>query len=280
MQNSSQLKVGVFVDHSNIIWNGGQRMRYDVLRQYAEMKGHVIRLATYLSHDPERAKTDRDYADRTQNFQDALRDMGWQVVTKQIKWYQDPEVPGKRIAKANSDLDQAVDMITQSKNLDLILLVTGDGDFVRLVQHLRNSGLRIEVIAFQNVSLDLRREADSFTCGYLIPELIPTNRRPSSEDPEAPVWGEPGSTVRGWCYWHNTNYGFLNFLTRIDESAWMTDPRTPGSPYKSCFFHDSNLPAEVNPELLPSRRYILEYTLQAQEGDRLSATDIRLVSKL
>ena len=56
------------------------------------------------------------------------------------------DVNGERYGKANADLDMAVDMLLQSERLDRVMLVSGDGDFVRVVQALQNRGLRIEVI--------------------------------------------------------------------------------------------------------------------------------------
>jgi len=54
-QHSSQLKVGVYIDVSNIVMNGGFGMRYEVLRKFA-CRGNAepMRLNAYVSYDPER----------------------------------------------------------------------------------------------------------------------------------------------------------------------------------------------------------------------------------
>ena len=54
----SHAKVGVYVDDANIYRNGGQRMQYDVLREFA-CRDHAepLRLNVYLSYDEERAET-------------------------------------------------------------------------------------------------------------------------------------------------------------------------------------------------------------------------------
>jgi uncharacterized LabA/DUF88 family protein len=262
-------KVGVFVDVSNIYANGGAKMRYDVLRQVAMSRGTIQRLNAYLSYDAERAKTDREYADRALGFQDVLRDIGFHTEVQEVKWYYDPDTD-RRIGKANADMAMAVDLILQARNLDLAILVTGDGDFIKPMQAARDMGCRVEVISFDNTSSALRREADSFLSGYMVPELVPTNRRDTP-------WGTPGSTVRGYCYFHllEEGYGFLNFLGAISALTWLVDARHPDSPYKSVFFHDSNLPPEVNPRHLPSRRIVLEFELR--QGDKgLIAENLRL----
>jgi len=62
------IKVGVYVDGENVRRNGGFRMRYDVLREFATRDGaEPLRLNTYLAYDPKRADTDYDYLKREQN---------------------------------------------------------------------------------------------------------------------------------------------------------------------------------------------------------------------
>ncbi len=262
-------RVGVFVDVSNIYLNGGQRMRFDVLRHYAEAYGTVQRLNAYVSFDADRARNDREYNDRTTRFHDVLRDFGYHVTIREVQWYYDPN-SRRRYGKANADMDMAIDLINQSAKLDLVILVTGDGDFVRPMEHVRDKGCRIEVIAFENISTMLRKEADTFTSGYLIPELISTNRR---DNP----WGEVGSTVRGFCYYHqeDESFGFLAYLEKISPFSWISDPRLPDSPYKAVFFHDSALPDTIAPKDLPSRRIVFEF--EVEQGERgLIAENLRM----
>jgi uncharacterized LabA/DUF88 family protein len=274
----SHLKVGVYVDGANIAMNGGYGMRYDVLREFATRDGaEVMRLNAYLSYDPKRADTDDQYRKGQHNFHSSLRDMGFKVIEKIVRWYTD-EATGTSVPKANVDLDMAVDLLLQSQNLDRVILATGDGDFVRVVGALQNKGCRVEVMAFKNVSRNLRREADLFFSGYLIPNLIPTAQRDHARD-QIP-WGEVGSRVRGVCYSHSDKgFGFFRFLKSISPGLWITDTRNQESPYDSAFFHDSVLPEELNPMLLPSRNLIFEFELREapDEGTNFQAGDIRVV---
>lgn len=270
--SSSPNKVGVFVDVSNVYLNGGQKLRYDVLRQYAQLQGTIQHLNAYAAFDADRARTDREYGDRTLDFYDVLRDLGYHTDVQDVKWYQEPE-SDRRYGKANSDMTMAVDMILQSKNLDLVILVTGDGDFVKPVKAVRDMGCRVELLAFENISQNLRKEVDSYTSGYLLPELLPTNRK---ENP----WGTPGSTVRGLCYYHQTdeNFGFMAFLDKLSPFNWLTDPRHPDSPYRAVFFHDTTLPDGVNPRSLPSRRMVFEFEI-GQTDRGLVANNMRLAGR-
>ncbi|MBI5286460.1 MAG: NYN domain-containing protein [Deltaproteobacteria bacterium] len=269
----SSSKVGVYVDAVNIQRNGGYGMRYDILREFAcRDNGEPVRLNVYVAFDEERAQTDVDYKERTLDFYSALRDIGFKAIEKPVRWYTDES--GIRFGKANADLDMAVDALLQSENLDRVLLVTGDGDFVQVVRALQNKGCRVEVVAFQNISLDLRREADMFISGYLIPNLLPV----SSSGENKKAWGEVGSRVRGTCYNYNhtKKFGFMRFLNRIGPGLWITDARREDSPFKTVFAHETNFLGPINFNQLPSREFIFEFDLsQGEKG--LQATNTSLI---
>lgn len=271
----ASLSVGVFVDVANLARNGGYGMRYDVLREFAcRGDAEPVRLNAYVSYDAERAETDYLYRDGQYRFYSTLRDLGYKVIQKNVRWYTDEN--GNRFGKANADLDLAVDALLQSENLDRVLLGTGDGDFVQVVRALQNKGCRVEVVAFDNVSAELRREADLWLSGYLIPNLLPMQSSRSLLP-----WGEPGSRVRGVCYAHTgKGYGFLRYLSVIGPELWKTDSRQPGSPYASVFCHDSQWPPEVSINDLPSRNLIFEFDLVRAENreNSLQAANVQLVS--
>ena len=253
--------IGVYVDVANMMRNGGYGMQYDVLREFAcRDGGQALRLNAYVSYDTERGREDRAYRDKTFNYFSVLREFGYKVIQKEVKWYKDEE--GNRYSKANSDLDMAVDVLLQSENLDYVLLATGDGDFTQVVRALQNKGCRVEVIAFENISSELRREADMFLNGHLIPNLV---YRGGQER-----WGRIGSRVRGYCYHHDDHkgFGFMRYLTAIGPNQWITDTRNPESPYRTAFFHDSQLPEGFNTLDLPSRQIVFEFALSDSGPDR------------
>lgn len=277
--NKSTARVGVYVDSANINRNGGYGMGYEILREFAcRDQAEAMRLNAYVSYDAEKARRDSYYFNRTNSFYSVLRDFGYKVIQKEVKWFTDED--GNRVAKANADLDLAVDALLQSEKLDRVLLATGDGDFVQVVRALQNKGCRVEVVAFKNVSAELRREADLFLNGYLIPNLLPIDR-----DDEENIWGETDHRVRGICYYHKNDFGFMRYLKRIDPNLWLTDAKHPDSPYGTAWFHDSSLPVNSNGNAisneLPSRRYIFEFKLTKAEQDKgLRAVDIQIVAEL
>ncbi len=275
----ANLKVGVFVDVAYLYRNGGRGLRYDILREFSSRDdGELLRMNAYVSYDADRAGQDEEYREGVNKFYSTLRDYGFKVIKKLVKWYVDDT--GNRYGKANADLDLGVDALLQSENLDRVLIATGDGDFIQVVQALQNKGCRVEVVALDNVSADLRHEVDMFMSGYLIPNLIPSR---SESARSGPAWGELGSRVRGTCYWYNREqgYGFLRFMHKIAAGVWLIDTRHPNSPYKTVYFHDSHLAENIPLNMLPSRELILEFELAKsvrQEG--WQAVDIEVVTRL
>lgn len=268
------MNIGVYVDVANLAMNGGFRMRYEVLRSFACRGGaEAVRLNAYVSFDAERAEADEGYKTRQYRFHSALRDVGYKVIQKEIKWYTDEN--GTRIAKANVDLDLAVDALLQSTSLDRVIFATGDGDFVQVVRALQNTGCRVEVVAFDNVSADLRREADLYMSGYLIPGLVPISRNDSFEK-----WGRIGGCARGVFYFHDAekNFGWIRYLNTVDAELWRTDSRDAGSPYTSIFCHDSELQETVNPATLPSRNILFEFRIaEGLKTDKAQAIEVQAI---
>jgi uncharacterized LabA/DUF88 family protein len=262
-------RVGVYVDVSNIAYNGGYGMHYDVLREFAcRNHGIAYRLNVYVAYDEEKAKHDPDYRRKTLNFHMVLRDFGYKVIVKKVMRYRDEEQSDIIYTKANADIDMAVDALIQSERLDYVLLVTGDGDFVQVVRALQSKGCRVEVLAFENVSKALRDEADVFTSGYLVPNLLPALY--PDIDSVNYAWGEAGSRVRGVCYAFNQEkgFGFFRYLKDITGSMWVMDSRRDDSAYESIFVHRSQVPDDVDLFTLPNRDQIFEFKIIDHEKGR------------
>jgi len=255
---SSKIRVGVYVDVSNIAQNGGFGMHYEVLREFAcRNNGIAVRLNAYVAFDEEMAKKNPEYRKKSESFHSILRDFGYKVIVKKVKWFIDEQ--GNRYGKANADLEMAVDALMQSERLDYVLLVTGDGDFLQVVRALQNKGCRVEALAFSHVSYDLRNEVDLFTSGFLVPELLPFDNPNDS-------WEK---IVRGICYSfnHDKGFGFMRFLKNISGGLWKTDSRKEDSPYGTAFIHSTRIPDNVDVSSLPNREQIFEFEIRSgKEG--------------
>jgi len=271
---STSLRTGVFVDVENVNCNGGRAMSYAVLADFARRDGgEALRMNAYLAFDEDRARDDTGYRERAMRYHFALRASGFKVIEKKVRWYRTEE--GKMVSKANSDLDLGVDMLLQSNKLDRVILLSGDGDFVQVVRAVQNLGCRVELVAFQNVSYDLRRECDFFLSGYLVPNLV-------SVPGKAPAWGQEASRVRGTCYYFNPEkgFGFFRCLIGVDN-LHLTEAGQAGCPYKEVFFHRSCFIADVDVTALPSRDIVFEFTLApeaSRDGCKWAAADIAPVS--
>jgi uncharacterized protein (TIGR00288 family) len=65
--------------------------------------------------------------------------------------------------KADWDVGITIDAVKTAPGVDAIVLVSGDGDFIQLVEYLKNQGKRVEVMAFgKSTSSRLREIADEF----------------------------------------------------------------------------------------------------------------------
>jgi len=100
-----------------------------------------------------------------QNFFDALTKIGIEIKSKDLQIF-----PGG-MKKADWDVGIAIDALELSKRTDAVVLISGDGDFVPLVNYLKMNGAQVEVAAFgQSTSSRLIQAADEFTDLGLEPE--------------------------------------------------------------------------------------------------------------
>jgi uncharacterized LabA/DUF88 family protein len=102
---------------------------------------------------------------------------GFTVVTKPAKEFEDGE--GRRRFKRNMGIELVVDAMELARQLDEIVLFSGDGDFRALVQALKRQGVRVTVVSTMAsqppiIADDLRRQADVFID---LTELQPKIRR-------------------------------------------------------------------------------------------------------
>ena len=66
--------------------------------------------------------------------------------------------------KADWDVGMALDAVRTSEIVDALVIVSGDGDFLPLVEYLKGLGRRVEIMAFDRTSSQkLKEAADDFT---------------------------------------------------------------------------------------------------------------------
>ena len=90
-------------------------------------------------------------------FFEALEKVGIEIKTKDLQIF----YGGAK--KADWDVGLAIDAIKLSSKVDSIVLATGDGDFIPLVEFLKCQGCQVEVITFgRSASQKLRESVDDF----------------------------------------------------------------------------------------------------------------------
>lgn len=146
-------RVGVFVDVQNLYYSAralyGSKVNFREILKEAVRGRNLIRAIAYVI---------RAGIEEEQSFFDVLKDMGYEVKAKDLQIF-----PGGH-KKGDWDIGIAMDAIELAPKLDVVVLVSGDGDFTPLVEHLRRAmGCRVEVMAFgRSCSSKLIKAADEF----------------------------------------------------------------------------------------------------------------------
>ncbi|XKT74660.1 MAG: NYN domain-containing protein [Patescibacteria group bacterium UBA2163] len=145
-------RVAVFIDTQNLYHSAKNlykaRVNFGNVLKEAVAGRQLIRAAAYV------VTTE---SGEEKAFFDALTKMGIETKTKELQIF----YGGAK--KADWDVGMAVDAIKVSSRLDAIVLATGDGDFIPLVEYLKTHGVQVEVISFgKSSSGKLREVADEF----------------------------------------------------------------------------------------------------------------------
>jgi len=165
-------RVGVFVDVQNMYYSAKflykAKVNFKTIMSEAVRGRHLIRAIAYV------IKADvKDEA----NFFDALKGLGYEVKAKDLQIF----YGGAK--KGDWDIGIAMDMIELAPKLDAIILVSGDGDFVPLVMHVKHAlGCFVEIIAFgKSCSQKLMENSDNFMDMDIDPEkfLISAGKKES-----------------------------------------------------------------------------------------------------
>ena len=147
-------RVGVLIDVQNLYHSAkhlySSRVNFKEVLKSAVAGRKLIRTVAYVI----KTETEEEKA-----FFEALTRMGIEMRVKDLQIF-----PGG-VKKGDWDVGIAVDAVRLSDLLDALVLVTGDGDFIPLVEHLKyNKGIQVEVMAFQrSASSKLQEVADDFT---------------------------------------------------------------------------------------------------------------------
>ena len=145
-------RVAVLIDVQNLYHSAknlyNARVNFREILKLAVSQRNLIRAFAYVV----RTKTGEE-----KPFFDALIKLGIETRVRDLQ-----EFFGG-LKKADWDVGITVDAIKIAASVDAVVLASGDGDFIQLVEYLKNQGTRVEIIAFgQSASSKLREIADEF----------------------------------------------------------------------------------------------------------------------
>jgi uncharacterized LabA/DUF88 family protein len=193
-------RVGIFIDTQNLYHSAKNlykaKVNFGQVVKEAVAGRNLIRAIAYVI---------RTESEEEKGFFDALNKLGIETKVKDIRVF----AGGAK--KADWDIGMAIDAVAMGQKLDTVILATGDGDFVPLVEYLKYTyGVQVEVIAFgKSSSGQLREAADDFIdiCDDPGNYLIGYGRRKGGG--WIPGFGTSGS---------DSNAGRVNADTSIDTT--------------------------------------------------------------
>lgn len=146
-------RVGILIDIQNLYYSArvlySKKVNFKNLLSTAVGNRKLIRAVGY-GISTEEAQEDK--------FFDALEKLGFEVKTKELQIF----AGGQK--KGDWDVGIAIDAIKLSKSVDVIILASGDGDYIPLVEYIQNTtGSRVEGVAFgESTSMRLIETLDDF----------------------------------------------------------------------------------------------------------------------
>ncbi len=159
----SNERIGIFVDVANLLYSArNMRIAIDFGRLLDFLRGNrrLVRAHAYCPTSPDpRAE---------QMFLDAVKGLGYRITTKNYKTF------SSGAKKADLDLDLCMDIVrlVDAKAVDCISLVSGDSDFLPLLEYCSDHGVRVEVAAFDEATASiLRQSCDLFINLSLVEEI-------------------------------------------------------------------------------------------------------------
>lgn len=171
MIRHKEQRIGIFIDIQNLYHSSKNlfqaRVNYKELLKELIGGRKLIRAVGYVVKTEDSAVKASGESSESAFFE-ALGKSGIELRMKDIQIF-----PGG-FKKADWDVGMAVDAIRMSGSLDVVTLVTGDGDFVPLVEYLKwGLGKTVEVAAFgRSASARLKESADWFTNLDEMPKVI------------------------------------------------------------------------------------------------------------
>jgi uncharacterized LabA/DUF88 family protein len=144
-------KVSIFIDAANLYFAGGVanlKIDYKQIYSWFSSQCDLTNLNYYTAFDPEDTKQIE--------FLEEMEKTGYRIIKKPIKVYDN-------FTKGNMDIELAVDALMQKDGYEILVLISGDGDFRYLVKALEGMGKKSIILGIGGfTSFELHQEADNY----------------------------------------------------------------------------------------------------------------------
>jgi uncharacterized LabA/DUF88 family protein len=156
-------RVGVFVDVANLLYSARTlRMTIDFGKLLDFLRGNrrLVRAQAYCPTSPQPGDD--------QMFLQAVKGLGYRITTKNYKTF------SSGAKKADLDLDLCMDVVrlVDGRAVDCVVLVSGDSDFMPMLDYCSDHGVRVEIAAFdESMSATLRQACDLFVNLSMLEEI-------------------------------------------------------------------------------------------------------------
>ena len=148
----AEQRVGVFVDVQNLYYTArnvyNARVNFTTILKDAVGERPLVKAIAYG------IKADMP---EEQTFFDALKKAGFEVKLKDLQSF----YGGAK--KGDWDVGIVMDIIKMNPKLDVVVLASGDGDYIPLLEYLQVLGQRVELVSFgKSTSTKMRELVDSY----------------------------------------------------------------------------------------------------------------------
>ena len=149
-------RVTVFVDAANVIYSLRDlkwKIDYKRLKKYFETNAKLVDVYFYSAY------FDTDLGRK--NLIEMLARKGFRVRAKEVKSIKRDD--GTLLHKANCDVELTMDAMLVHKTFDTAVIMSGDSDFVPLINYLKSNGKQVMIISSRgHVAKEVIQAADLF----------------------------------------------------------------------------------------------------------------------
>jgi uncharacterized LabA/DUF88 family protein len=140
-------RVALFVDTQNLFYAArdaaGRFLDYDHLLRVATRGRHLQAATAYV--------VEREGESNAHGFITRLSAIGYRVRRRFVRVHRADD-QGRTVLEGDWDMGIAADIVRAWDHADVIVLASGDGDFVPLLELAQQRGRRVEVVAFREAS--------------------------------------------------------------------------------------------------------------------------------